>query len=69
MKNLILLLFILCFCASAQQVEVIIGTDTTSSYYGPIYTGQYYSVHEAIYRQSEIGVAGTITHIAYYKHH
>jgi len=47
--------------------EVIIGTGTSSSYYGPMDRYYNYSTHEAIYLQSEIGVTGSITNIAYYK--
>ena len=46
---------------------IIIGTGTTSSPLQPMYRYYNYSAHEAIYLQSEIGVAGNITHIAYDK--
>ncbi|MCX7785359.1 MAG: T9SS type A sorting domain-containing protein [candidate division WOR-3 bacterium] len=50
------------------MVEIIIGTDSTYSYHGPLNRSYNYSTHEAIYLQSEIGISGVITHIAYYKH-
>ncbi|MCX7785360.1 MAG: hypothetical protein N2201_03920, partial [candidate division WOR-3 bacterium] len=67
MKGVIIIIMLFIISLSAQQVEVIIGTDTTSSYAGPINRFYNYSGHEAIYLQSEIGHSGNITHIAYYK--
>ncbi|MCS7257809.1 MAG: choice-of-anchor J domain-containing protein, partial [candidate division WOR-3 bacterium] len=63
-----MLLVLLSMTAWAQQVEVIIGTDTTNQRAEPLDRYYNYNTHEAIYLQSEIDVAGTITHIAYYRH-
>ncbi|MEO0092586.1 MAG: FlgD immunoglobulin-like domain containing protein [candidate division WOR-3 bacterium] len=69
MKGLIIiLLFIMSLPIFAQPVEVIIGTDTTNSWNGPINRYYNYSAHEAIYLRSEISISGNITSIAYYKH-
>ncbi|MCX8014709.1 MAG: hypothetical protein N2748_01695, partial [candidate division WOR-3 bacterium] len=46
---------------------IVIGTGTTTSYTNPINRYYNYSASEAIYRQLEIGTAGTITNIGYYK--
>ncbi|MEO0092355.1 MAG: choice-of-anchor J domain-containing protein [candidate division WOR-3 bacterium] len=46
---------------------IIIGTGTSSAATYPIYRFYNYSVHEAIYLQSEIGYYGDLTHLAYYK--
>jgi len=46
--------------------EVVIGNGT-SSYYYPLNRYHNYSGHEAIYLASEIGTAGTIKSIGYYK--
>ena len=49
-----------------QEVEVTIGSGTTSGYYLP--TGDYYkySLTQQIYTASELGEAGTITAISFY---
>jgi agmatine/peptidylarginine deiminase len=51
---------------AAQSVLVAIGTGTSSQSY-PIDRYYNYSTHEAIYLASELGSAGNLTKIAYYK--
>ncbi len=46
--------------------QIVIGNGTATSRF-PLDRYYNYSVHEAIYLQSEINTAGNITHIAYYK--
>jgi len=50
-----------------NNVQIIIGTGTATSYSGPMNRYYNYSSHEVIYLQSEINILGTITSIAYYK--
>jgi hypothetical protein len=47
--------------------QIQIGTATTNARVEPMDRYYNYSSHEAIYLQSEIGIAGTITQIGYYK--
>jgi hypothetical protein len=47
--------------------QIIVGTATTNARVEPMDRYYNYSTHEAIYLQSEIGVAGTINQIGYYK--
>ncbi|MEO0092015.1 MAG: FlgD immunoglobulin-like domain containing protein, partial [candidate division WOR-3 bacterium] len=49
--------------------QIVIGTATTNSYSGPMNRFYNYSTHEVIYLQPEIGIAGNITRVSYYKDH
>ncbi|MDD3685234.1 MAG: hypothetical protein PHE56_00570 [Bacteroidales bacterium] len=58
-----LLMSVLCFA----QETVIIGTGTSSQYLMPINRAANYAASEMIYLQSEIGYAGDIEKISFYK--
>ncbi|MEO0084569.1 MAG: T9SS type A sorting domain-containing protein [candidate division WOR-3 bacterium] len=52
--------------AWAQPIEVIIGTDSTP-WQQPFALLYNFNTYEAIYRQSEIDIAGLVTHLGFYK--
>ncbi|MCX8015195.1 MAG: hypothetical protein N2748_04170 [candidate division WOR-3 bacterium] len=56
--------FLLSLITRAQPAEVIVGTDTTY-WRQPFEVAYNYNTHEVIYRQSEINVAGLITHLGF----
>lgn len=53
--------------AISPTSQIVIGTATTTQRTEPIDRYYNYNTHEAIYLASEIGVAGTISQIGYYK--
>lgn len=67
-KSIFLILFIpLLFLQNLQAQVVTIGTGTLTQNYAPVNRYYNYSASEMIYLSSEIGAAGSITHLGFYK--
>ena len=65
--NLILLLTALCFPAIAHSQEIVeIGGENVIGYQLPLYMIQDYSLTQQIYTADEIGIAGTVSSVAFH---
>lgn len=65
--NLILLLVAICFPAVMHSQEIVeIGGESVTGYNLPLYMTHNYSLTQQIYTAEEIGMAGTITSVAFH---
>lgn len=66
-KIIITFLLLLLNYPGAEAQQVTIGTGTTLSVFSPICRSRDYSVYEIIYLNTEIGMSGNITDLAFYR--
>ena len=62
------LLIVLLFSTDLIAQQIIVGMGTGPSLYSPISRRENYSVYEVIYKSLDIGISGTISHLAFERH-